>query len=359
MKALVFFLTLLFASGATPYLVRLAGRLSITCSKGEGKIRAVPLLGGLSIYISFTAATALVFLFSRGEMLGEYDYHYLGIVLGGSVIAALGAYADTRRVSLPLKLGVESLAALFLLLCGYHVHIITNPFGGVIRLGWWGYPIAILWLVAMTNALAAIDVVDGLAAGVAGIAAAVLFFASLNGPPFVPVISLAAAGACLGFLRYNFYPARIFPGSSGNLFLGFVLAAIALQGDFKVTAGISFLLPLLALAFPVIRKLFISSRRQPGRKTSAAAGEFLPRRLLRLGYSPRQTVLILYLIQTNLGIAALVMNYASRGLALAVFLLLGMMVYLLIRMVEDYHLYLRKMNEAAEEELKSQAPNPE
>ncbi len=342
MKILVFGITLLIAYGVTPYLIRLAGRLSITYRKGEGSIRSTPLLGGLSIYISFMAATALAFLFSRGKMLGEYDYHYLGIVLGGSVIAALGAYDDTRRASLPLKIGVEAIAAFFLLLCGYHVDVITNPFGGVIRVGYWGYPLAIIWLVGMANALTKVDVADGLAAGVAGIAAAVLFFASLNGPPFVPIISLAVTGACLGFLRYNFYPARIFLGSSGNLFLGFVLAAIALQGDFKVTAGIAFLLPLLALVFPWLRKLFITSCRLTGKKNFTATGEFLPRRLLNLGYSPKQTVLILYLIQTNLGIVALVMSYASRGLALAVFLLLGIMFYLLMRMVEDYHVYLKE-----------------
>ncbi len=343
MKILVFGLTLLIAYGITPYLIRLAGRLSITYRKGEGSIQSTPLLGGLSIYISFVAATALAFLFSRGKMLGEYDYQYLGIVLGGSVIAALGAYDDTRCASFTLKILVEALAAFLLLLCGYHVDIVTNPFGGVIRVGYWGYPLAIIWLVGMANALAKIDVVDGLAAGVAGIAAAVLFFASLNGPPFVPVISLAVTGACLGFLRYNFYPARIFLGSSGNLFLGFVLAAIALQGDFKVTAGIAFLLPLLALFFPLFRKLFYAVRWGGERRGSAETAEFLPGRLLKLGYSPKQTALIIYLIQINLGIVALVMSYASRGLALAVFLLLGGMFYLLMRMVEDYHLYLKRM----------------
>ncbi|MEA1927001.1 MAG: MraY family glycosyltransferase [Candidatus Auribacterota bacterium] len=344
MEIIFFLITLTISFLITPFLIRLASRFNFNYDPRRGSIqtRTVPLPGSLSIYISFLIATSLAFLFSRGEMLGEYDYHYLGIILGGSLMVALGIYDDARGVPFPIKLVVQILAALILIGFGYRITFITNPLGGEIAIGWWGTPILIIWLVGITNALSLINRIDGLACGIAGIVGITLFFASLNGPPFVPVIALAIAAGCAGFLRYNFYPARIFLGSTGTLFLGFVLAAIAVQGSFKVTASISLTLPLLALSIAVFTRI----RRAFGEKSSIPPDRQLHNRLLNLGYSPKQTVLILYLLQANLGVIALVMSGAGRVLALAIFFLVGSMMYILFTLMNDYRARIRKLEKS-------------
>jgi UDP-GlcNAc:undecaprenyl-phosphate GlcNAc-1-phosphate transferase len=265
-------------------------------------------------------------------MLGQYDYHYLGIVLGSILMAGLGIYDDTRGASFPLKLVVQLIAALILIGCGYRITLFTNPLAGTVEIGWWGIPILIIWLISLPNALSLIDRIDGLACGIAAICGITIFFAALNGPPFVPIIALALAAGCVGFLRYNFYPARIFLGSTGTFFLGFVLAAVAVQGSFKVTAAISLTLPLLALGIAT----FTIIRHALGKEPAIPPDLQLHNRLLNLGYSPKQTVLILYLLQANLGVIALVMAEAGRVLALAIFFLVGSMIYILFTIMKDY-----------------------
>lgn len=341
MEIIFFLITLSISFLITPSLIRLASRLSIVYDPRRGSIhsRAMPLLGGLSIYTAFLVATSLAFLFSRGKMLGEYDYHYLGIILGGSLMVALGIYDDARGVPFPIKLVVQVLAAFILIGCGYRITFITNPLGGEIAIGWWGGPILIIWLVGITNALSLINRIDGLACGVAAICGITLFFAALNGPPFVPVIALAIAAGCTGFLRYNFYPARIFLGSTGSLFLGFVLGAVAVQGSFKITAAITLTLPILA----ILTALFSRGRRICFKERQPRPKRQLHNRLLTLGYSPKQVVLILYLLQANLGIIALVMVKTAKELALAIFILVGSMLFILFRIMEDYRRRIQEL----------------
>ena len=327
MKIFVFLATFIISYLLTPRLIRLSSRLSLVYTRKKGTLRSRtgPLMGGISIFISFTVVTALAFILSRGTMLGEYDFHYLGIVIGGSLMVVLGAYDDARKSSLSFKLLVQILAVLCLIACGYRIRVLTWVFGGQIELGWWGVPILIAWLLATTNSLALIDKVDGLACGIAGIAALTLFLAGLQGPPFVPVLALALTAACAGFLRYNYYPARIFPGSSGTMFLGFVLGALSVQGSFKITAGITLLLPLLAL-LTALFNYFRRGDRHPQ----------LHQRLLDLGYSPRQVVLMLYIVQVNLRAIALVMAYSDKFFSLLIFLLVGVMLYLLFKITEEF-----------------------
>jgi UDP-GlcNAc:undecaprenyl-phosphate GlcNAc-1-phosphate transferase len=223
---LVFFLSLVTSLLLTPPLIRLVRRRGITArSLDPGREeREVPLLGGAAVFVAFTLSTGLAFALGRSRMLGSFDTHYLGLLLGGVIILGLGTYDDIRGARAPAKLAVQTAAALLLLICGYNVEVLTNPFGGQIRLGIWGWPLVIVWVVAVTNAFNLLDGLDGLAGGTAAIAGLTLFFSSLGGFPFMPTVAIALVGGCLGFLRYNRYPARIFLGDTGSLFLGFILA---------------------------------------------------------------------------------------------------------------------------------------
>lgn len=342
MNLLIFIATAALSLILTPILIRLASRYGISRHDATGFLRkrALSLSGGVTIYISFVTVTAAAFLLSRGRWLGSYDYNYLGILIGGTLVLVLGFRDAVRKVPLPLKIVVQALAGLILVGCGYRIDSLTFFPGGKIALGGAGPAFLIVWVIGVTNAFSLIDTIDGLAAGIAAISAAILFFVALAGPPFVPVLALAVAGGCAGFLRYNFYPARIHLGRSGSYLLGFVLAAIAAQGKLKAAAGITLTLPLLALATSLFGRL--PGRSGPGKENRIH--HQISDRLLRLGYSPRQAVLILYLLQVNLGMIALVAAAAGRTLALGIFLLIGMMLYLLFNIVEEYRSRLRLLN---------------
>lgn len=344
MNWLVFIIAFAVSFSITPILIRTVTRRGIT-ARALGQTepgRNIPLLGGISIFIAFAISTSLAFLLSRGKLLGEYDTHFFGLMLGSFLILCLGIYDDIRGVKAPVKLIFQAIAALILILCGYNLNIITNPFGGQIQIGLWGIPLTILWIVGLTNAINLLDGLDGLACGVSGIAGLTLFFSSLDGPPFMPVIVIGLSGACFGFLRYNFYPARIFLGDTGSLLLGFVLAAVSIQSSFKTTAGIALVLPLIALLLPISDTMIALLRRIiKGKNPFQGDRRHLHHRLLLLGYSQKQAVRMFYLLTINLGIIALVMKYAGRNLAFGMLFLVGLILYIFLKIIEDFRFSIK------------------
>jgi UDP-GlcNAc:undecaprenyl-phosphate/decaprenyl-phosphate GlcNAc-1-phosphate transferase len=341
---IVFIVAAVLSFLVTPPVIRFASRRGIVGPRLDNAKtrRSVPLLGGISIFIAFSVSTALAFLLSRGKLLGEYDTHFIGLMLGSLIILCLGIYDDSRGIKAPVKLLFQTLAAVILILCGYNLEIITNPFGGQIELGLWGVPITILWIVGLTNAINLIDGLDGLACGVAGIAGLTLFFCSLDGQPFMPIIVIGLVGSCLGFLRYNFSPARIFLGDTGSLLLGFILAAVSIQSSFKTTASIALILPLIALLLPISDTLIAFLRRiMKGQNPLRGDRRHLHHRLLLLGYSQKQVVRMFYLLTINLGIIALVMKYAGRNLAFGMLFLIGLMLYIFLKIIEDFRFSIK------------------
>ncbi len=341
---LVFGTALLVSLLLTPPLIRLGRERGLTARAHdpEREDRTVPLLGGVGIFLAFLFSTALAFLFSRDRLLGSFDTHYLGLLIGGSIILGLGIYDDVRGAKAPLKLTVQAAAALALVACGYNVEVLTNPFGGQFQVGPWGWILVIVWVVAVTNAFNLLDGLDGLACGTAAIAGLILFFGSLEGFPFMPTIAIALVGACLGFLRYNRYPAKIFLGDTGSLFLGFVLAAVSIQGSFKTTAGIALVLPLIALLLP-LADLTIAFFRRALRGQNPFAGDrlHLHHKLVALGFSPKEAVRLFYLLSINLGLIALVMKYAGRELAAGMLFLVVLIVLLFFKVLEDFRYSVR------------------
>ena len=341
---IVFIVAAVLSFLITPPVIRFASRRGIVGPHLDNAKtpRSVPLLGGIAIFVAFSVSTTLAFLLSRGKLLGEYDTHFIGLMLGSLIILCLGIYDDIRGIKAPVKLLFQTLAAVILILCGYNLEIITNPFGGQIELGLWGVPITILWIVGLTNAINLIDGLDGLACGVAGIAGLTLFFCNLDGQPFMPIIVIGLVGSCLGFLRYNFSPARIFLGDTGSLLLGFILAAVSIQSSFKTTAGIALILPLIVLLLPISDTLIAFLRRiMKGQNPLRGDRRHLHHRLLLLGYSQKQVVRMFYLLTINLGIIALVMKYAGRNLAFGMLFLIGLMLYIFLKIIEDFRFSIK------------------
>jgi len=336
---LIFVVAFIVTLGLTPPLIRISRRWRVIDPREESDPPRppAPLLGGLAVAAGFAAATAAAFLWGRGKLLGEFDFHYLGLLGGGVVILLLGIYDDIKGAGAGLKLAVQTVAALILIAAGYRLEVLTNPFGGQLAVGLWGIPITIIWIVGLTNAVNLLDGLDGLACGVSGIAALTLFVASFDGFPFVPVVSIALAGACAGFLRYNFYPARVFLGDTGSLFLGFILAAVSIQGSFKTTAGMALVLPLVILLIPLSDTVSAFFRRVVRKKNPFKADrKHLHHKLVARGYSQGQAVALIYMVQINLAVVALVLEYAGRALALGMFFLMALMLLIFFRIMASF-----------------------
>lgn len=308
----------LLSLGITPFIRKFALRFHILDRPALRKVHPdpVPTLGGIAIYTAFLLAIL------AGGFLGKFNVidlkSILGIALGGGVILGIGIYDDIRHSSVGFKLLFQALAAAILFSFGYKITSIANPLGGSIKLSYLSLPITMLWIMLFVNALNLIDGIDGLAAGIAAISSATFFLTGLNlGNPMASSFSLAVLGASVGFLRHNFYPAKIFMGDTGSMFLGFTLSAIAILGAGKSVALIALLIPILAVGVPLIDTLLAVFRRSKSRHGIFNADRsHIHHKLLDLGFSARQAVWILYMAAILLGIVAVALSTANRGIVL-------------------------------------------
>src|SRR5438876_6078544 len=252
--------------------------------------RTVPRLGGLALFFG-VFVPALAFLDLSGEARG--------LLLGAAVATTIGAIDDFRGLRWWEKLGGQVAAASIPVGFGIWVHRFTFPIVGIHVLPKWiGMPLSVLWIVAIMNMVNFLDGLDGLAAGVSAISAFTFSLIALSLPrPEVQsaLLSAIVLGAALGFLRHNFYPARIFMGDSGALLLGFVLAVIPLQGLLKTASIVTLFFPLLVLAVPIVDTTFVVARRLKYReKVFQADQTHLHFRFLRRGFSQRRAVTYIY-----------------------------------------------------------------
>jgi UDP-GlcNAc:undecaprenyl-phosphate GlcNAc-1-phosphate transferase len=265
--------------------------------------RGVPRLGGLALFLG-VFVPALAFLPLGGEMRG--------VLLGAAVATTVGAIDDFRGLRWWEKLGGQVLAASIPVGFGVWVHRFTFPVVGVHSLPEWiGAPLTVLFIVALMNMVNFLDGLDGLAAGVCAISAFSFTLIELSlGRPDAAILTAIVFGACLGFLRHNFYPARIFMGDSGALLLGFTLSSVAVQGLLKTAALATLVLPLLVLAVPLLDTSFVVARRiKHGQPVYLADRQHLHHRFQSIGFSQRRAVVYLYAWCGALALAALATRF--------------------------------------------------
>ncbi len=293
---------LLLATGATPLAGWTARRLGIMDQPSARKqhVVATPLLGGLAIYLAFIVALILF-----GDRF--YVKQVAGIVLGGTLVSFMGLWDDRRGLGPLVKLVGQFLAA--------GVLVITDVRIGVFPWPWLNIAATLLWIVAITNAMNLLDNMDGLSGGIAAIAAVFfLLFAAMSKQYLVGALAAALVGACVGFLRYNLNPARIFMGDTGSLFLGFTLAAVGIKLRFPDnSAFVTWMAPVLVLAVPIFDTTLVSiSRLRRGLNPLTTPGkDHISHRLARLTGSPREAVLICYLLGCASGVVATFVTQAS------------------------------------------------
>jgi UDP-GlcNAc:undecaprenyl-phosphate/decaprenyl-phosphate GlcNAc-1-phosphate transferase len=315
MVYLTLFLCFIASVIITPYVKKFAIAIGATDKPNARKVhqKIMPRLGGLAIYISFIIG----FLILRPT---DPDVSALSIIIGSFIIIITGVLDDRFELSAKVKLIGQLLAATAVVLGGIQIDFITLPFSEQeIDFGYFSIPITILWIVGITNAINLIDGLDGLAAGVSSIALITISgMAILMGNVFVTSIGLILLGSTLGFLVYNFHPAKIFMGDTGALFLGFMISVLALLG-FKNITIFSLIVPIIILGVPISDTFFAIIRRFVNKQPlSAPDKSHLHHRLLGLGYTHRQTVLIIYGIAAMFGLAALIFSQSTMWGALIV-----------------------------------------
>ena len=233
-----FFIAIAFSYLTTPIMAYLAKRLNIMDRPSSKKVHThpTPLLGGLAIYFAFIIAVSLTVL---------ADKVLIGILVGGTVIMVIGVIDDKFGMLPRVKLTGQFIAAAITVLMGVKVVFIKVPLISMI--------FTCIWLVTMTNALNLLDNINGLCAGISGISA--FFFgilAFIHGDTMIATVSFALMGSCFGFLKHNFPKAKIFMGDTGSLFLGYILASIAVAGSWKTSSvTTSLAIPILILGYPI------------------------------------------------------------------------------------------------------------
>ena len=263
----------------------------------------IPRLGGLALFLGILVPS-LAFLPIEQEMRG--------LLLGAAVATMVGALDDARGLLWWQKLGGMLVAAVIPVAFGIWVDRFTFPFVGIHELpAWIGMPATVLWIVLLMNMVNFLDGMDGLAAGVCAISGTTFAVIALSlGKPDAAVVAAIVAGACFGFLRHNFYPARIFMGDSGALLLGFVLATVAVQGLLKTAATVALFFPLFVLAVPILDTTFVVLRRlKHGQPIYTPDQAHLHHRFLRRGYSQRRATLTMYAWCITLAAAALATRF--------------------------------------------------
>jgi UDP-GlcNAc:undecaprenyl-phosphate/decaprenyl-phosphate GlcNAc-1-phosphate transferase len=274
----------------TPAVGGMARRLGVVDVPGGRRVNQLPVprLGGLALFLGILVP-ALAFL--------RVDHQTRGILLGATVAVTVGIVDDFRGLPWYAKLAGQVAAASLAVGFGVWIDRFTLPFVGIHTLpSSAGIPLTILWIVAIMNMVNFLDGLDGLAAGVAAIAALTFAVIALSLGKVEPaILSAIVFGACVGFLRHNFYPARIFMGDSGALLLGYVLAVVAVQGLLKTAATVALFFPLLVLAVPIVDTTFVVVRRlKHGERVFEADQAHLHHRFLRRGFSQRRAALTIW-----------------------------------------------------------------
>ncbi|SHM60733.1 glycosyltransferase family 4 protein [Gracilibacillus kekensis] len=320
---IAFVLSAVVAFATTPIVKKLAIKINAIDLPDERKkherIRAR--LGGIAIILGVVA----------GLLYIQPQHPYmLAIILGGLVIIVTGIIDDLISLKAYQKLIGQLIASVIVMSSGLLIDAITIPFIGPVELHGFSYPLTILWIVGVSNSINLIDGLDGLAAGVSAIGlTSILIMAIMDYQLLVVYLCIIMIGSCLGFLYHNFYPAKIFMGDTGALFLGYAIAVISMLGLFKNVALFSFIIPIIVIAVPIFDTLFAILRRLINKQNIGAPDrKHIHYQLMDIGYSHQTAVLIIYAFSGFFGIMAIIFSSTTMLVSLVIFglILLGIQI---------------------------------
>ena len=299
---LIFASALILVLGTTPVIRRIANRLGIVDQPDARRLHLtpVPLLGGVAIYAGFIIA---LLVFGEGWVVSQA----IGILVGATIVSFLGIWDDRRGLRPLLKLLGQAIAASIIIISGIQVSFLPHPALTV--------AITYIWILGITNALNLLHNMDGLSGGVGAVAAGFfLLLAAWNGQYLVASLAAALMGVCIGFLVYNFNPASIFMGDAGSMFLGFILAVVGIKLRFPGRPNvITWMIPVVVLGLPIFdTTLVVFSRLRRGINPLTNPGQdHVSHRLVSLGLSHRQAVILLYGVCCALGLVGLLIMHSD------------------------------------------------
>jgi UDP-GlcNAc:undecaprenyl-phosphate GlcNAc-1-phosphate transferase len=295
---LSFVVTAVLAAIFTPIVRHYAVRVGAVSNPGGRNVnaRSVPRLGGIAIALAMTCTLAMLLHLESGVGLNvqQEPRFVIGLLCGALLVFGVGVLDDTRHVKALYKLLVQIAAACVAFGCGFRIDAVSMPFGGALSMGIFSLPITVIWIVGIVNAINLIDGLDGLAAGIVFFAGLTNFVvAFLGGNIFLAAVMATLLGAIVGFLFFNFNPARIFMGDSGSYFLGFVIGTTSI--GYKASTTVALLVPMLALGVPIFDTLFTIVRRFIEKRPLFAPDRgHIHHRLMDMGLTHRRAVLTLY-----------------------------------------------------------------
>ena len=301
-----FILSFVFALCWTPLMRRAALQLRILDAP-DGKLKRhdspVPYFGGLAVYLGFLLTVGV---------FTDFGTETLGLLLSGSIALMVGLIDDFGVLTPPQKLLGQTMAALVLVKSGTYIKLTYLPV-------WVAIPLSVLWILAVTNALNIIDILDGLASGVAAIAALSIAVANFNaGRGSVAFLCIVLCGSLLGFLRHNFYPATIYLGDAGSLFIGFMLAALSMNAGYTRVNLLAVISPVLILGIPLFDlALVIWIRWRRGIPVTKGSPDHFALRLRRCSLTVRETAITTYIVALLLSGAALLKSHVALEWAVA------------------------------------------
>jgi UDP-GlcNAc:undecaprenyl-phosphate GlcNAc-1-phosphate transferase len=335
-----YFFAIIFSFLATyilvPLNIKLSHKLGIIDNPKERGIhkKALPLSGGLSFGIPIIMLQAIGYFF-WGELM-------LYLAIGSFMILLLGFMDDRSAFTAKHKLFFQILIVTFMFFCDFKIELLTNPFGDSIELGLLSFPATLLWFLVVINAFNLIDGLDGLATGIALIVAMVLFAVGLVKQNYLIIyLSLILIGANAAFLRYNFFPAKIFMGDAGSLLLGFSIASISIAGDgeFKGVTSMTILVPIIILTVPLMDMVLAVLRRVKRKKNIFQADkEHIHHKLYDLGISQKNIAMISYFITFLFGLIGFGFLLSSKKM-----LMIVLVILLVVLLIITYKLFKKEL----------------
>ncbi len=301
----------------TPVVRTLAFRFKVTDIPKDNRRmhkKEMPLMGGVAIFLAFVISS-LIFC--------KVDRKIIGMLIGCVIVVVTGIIDDKYSINAFIKLFFQIAAGSIAVFSGNVIEQV-NIFGNLFEFGSFAGVVSVFWIVALTNAINLIDGLDGLSCGVSAIASVSLFISLLSSDTPITVIIMTAilAGSCIGFLPFNFNPAKIFMGDTGSLFLGYTMSVLSIQGCFKFNAMVSFIVPFLTFALPLVDTAFAVIRRLlTGKSPFSPDRGHLHHRLIDKGFDQRHSVLILYAVSGISGISAILFSmqkYVSGVIMIAI-----------------------------------------
>ena len=334
---IIFLITSILSFGFTFIIRKIALKLKLFDLPSPRRIHKIPIprLGGIGIFLSFL----IMVLFFTTKLGGNFlilDKHLIGFLSGATLLVFVMIFDDLYGLSPWIKIFWQLIAALIIIIFGIGINFLTNPFGGAIHLDFYQIPVVlfgityhinvindlftIVWIIGVINITNFLDGIDGLAAGISAIAAFIIFILSIFiKQPDIALLAIILAGSAFGFLFLNFNPAKIFMGDSGSHFLGFSLAVLAIISGGKVATAF------LVLGLPIIDGAWVALNRIFQKKSPFKADKsHFHHKLLDLGFSQRQIVLLFYFISFVFGISALFLKGIQKFLILIILIAIAL-----------------------------------